>query len=137
MPSRIRPPESERTQWLDAAILRFKEAMGQSPKGLDEDAWTQRRGRPGITPEFPVCRRKAAAFLRPPATLEECKDRDDLVKNAAASRHCPQGFTNSIAVCEAVAIVPVNDGSTLPLVRPATAHPSRAEQPSSLARNAP
>jgi len=29
-------------------------------------ARTQRRGRPGFAPEFPVCRRKAAAFSRPP-----------------------------------------------------------------------
>jgi len=45
-------------------------------------ARTQRRGRPGITPEFPVCRRKAAAFSRPPASLAECTDRAEAVNRA-------------------------------------------------------
>ena len=110
---------------------------GQSPKGLDEDAWTQRRGRPGITPEFPVCRRKAAAILRPPETLVECRDQNDLVKNAIARPPFPQSLTAAVDGWKAVAIAPVIDGSTLRIVRRATTHPSREEEPSVLARNAP
>ena len=55
-------------QWLERNRL--------SLPGLAEPASkiarTQRRGRPGIAPEFPVCRRKAAAFPGHQARVGEC-----------------------------------------------------------------
>ena len=43
-------------------------------------AWIQRRGRPGIAPEFPVCPSIAAANGRPPDSMAESIGRDTLVK---------------------------------------------------------
>ena len=51
-----------------------------------EIARTQRRGRPGITPEFPVCRSEAAAAARPPESVAECTDHGDSVNQISCRR---------------------------------------------------
>ena len=136
MPSRIQPPAGNQTQWLDAAVLRCREAFGRAQKLLEKRLDTA-AGPSRIRTGFPVCRRKAAAILRPPATLVECTDRVDLVKEMIRRRDYRQGFPTVKTRWKDVTVVPTIDGSTVTLVRVATAQPSRATEPSSLARCAP
>ena len=57
---------------------------------------TQRRGRPGITPEFPVCRVRAAAPSRPPESGWSVSIAWTLSTKPTLSGH-PAGFTTGDA----------------------------------------
>ena len=70
-----RPPR--KPQWREAADL---------------DAWSQRRGRPGFAPEFPVCREKGASFARPPRSVAECSGCAEAVKPRRGRPARPQGL---------------------------------------------
>ena len=49
--------------------------------------WTQRRGRPGITPEFPVCRPEQLPAIGHQQRAEECTGNADSVKHGRAVSH--------------------------------------------------
>ena len=60
---------------------------------MGEVAQIQRRGRPGITPEFPVCRPSTAANDRPPDSLKESIGRATTVNLYRLRQHNPHSFT--------------------------------------------
>jgi hypothetical protein len=64
-------------QWLETAGL---------------DAWSQRRGRPGITPEFPVCPWKKEFFSGPPDSAAESTGCAGAVKQTGLASHNRQGL---------------------------------------------
>jgi hypothetical protein len=55
-------------------------------------ARTQRRGRPGITPEFPVCRPEQLLAVGHQARVAECTGRADRVKHCRMAPHNRQGL---------------------------------------------
>jgi hypothetical protein len=59
-------------------------------------ARTQRRGRPGITPEFPVCRPEQLLAVGHQARVAECTGRADRVKHCRMAPHNRQGLPRLI-----------------------------------------
>ena len=80
MPSRGNARRSRTSQWPEAADL---------------VAWSQRRGRPGFAPEFPVCRSRERSRGRPPESKAKCRGRAKPVKQIASSILRPQSFPRS------------------------------------------
>lgn len=73
-----------------------RSAEGQWPEATDLDAWSQRRGRPGFAPEFPVCRPHERSRDRPPEPTEEYRGRAGAVKQIDGTGHSPQGLPRGV-----------------------------------------
>lgn len=69
---------------------------GQWPEATDLDAWSQRRGRPGFAPEFPVCRPHERSRCRPPEPKAECRGRARAVKQIDGTGRGPQGLPRCV-----------------------------------------
>ena len=90
------PGRSSDFQTSSAACLLARPrriAAPQWPEAADLVAWSQRRGRPGFTPEFPVCRPHERSRSQPPESLAECTGEARAVKQIEDPRRRPQGFT--------------------------------------------
>jgi hypothetical protein len=71
---------------------------------LGEVAQIQRRGRPGIAPEFPVCLPSTAANDRPPDSLEESIGRAITVNLYRLRQHNPHSFTRRSCASETLPV---------------------------------
>ena len=72
------------------------------------NAWIQRRGRPGIAPEFPVCLSRATAFHGPPESWAQFSDRLAAVKYRFGNHSNRQAQTGNSLLCKAVPITVKN-----------------------------
>jgi hypothetical protein len=75
---------------------------------LGEVAQIQRRGRPGIAPEFPVCLPFTAANDGPPDSLAESNDGAATVKLERLRHHNPHTLTRGVTACETLPIAQKN-----------------------------
>jgi hypothetical protein len=71
-------------------------------------AQIQRRGRPGIAPEFPVCLPFTAANDGPPDSLAESNDGAATVKLERLRHHNPHTLTRGVTMCETLPIAQKN-----------------------------
>ena len=67
--------------------------------------WTQRRGRPGITPEFPVCHPEQLLANGHQARVAECTGSADRVKHRRLAPHNRQGLPRPIVAWKNEAVV--------------------------------
>jgi hypothetical protein len=88
------------SQWLE------RSRTGSPGRGA---ARIQRRGRPGIAPEFPVCPEKPTGFLGPPATLAESNGHGRGVNQRDVGSVTGTGFqraSNDGKVCGSRSVAP-------------------------------
>ena len=131
-PSRSGEPmaagRSSDSQARSAACLLAPAAIrrGQWPEATDLDAWSQRRGRPGFAPEFPVCRPRERSRSRPPEPKEKCRGRAGAVKQIDATRRRPQGLPRRVPRAANLAGRGRPARHTAPVARPAFARSAQA-----------
>jgi hypothetical protein len=88
-----------RSQWPDNSRPLFP---------VWEFAWIQRRGRPGIAPEFPVCRSFTAANDRPPDSMAECIGGATTVKLCRSAHHNRHRLTRTRSRRETLPVAQTN-----------------------------
>jgi hypothetical protein len=92
MPSRRPVAFTTGAQWLERNRL----SLPTLAKPASEIARTQRRGRPGITPEFPVCRPEQLLAAGHQARVAECTGGADCVKQRRIAPSNRQGLPRPI-----------------------------------------
>ena len=106
-------------------------------RGRRGAAWSQRRGRPGIAPEFPVCPPHENRVDGPPESEGECNGRAARVNLRGPRRRDPQGRDRGgcgVANLDGGAGAPVQ---SVTVARPRAAHRARAVRAAVFAPPAP